>query len=139
MAHRDMDTHTHKFIWYRVYSGDMTSENLLAEFTTIMDFHSNMKNSSMLLSKDTENEELWMHKKRYERTKSSQVGEERSPGQAVVNKLTGYQRKAKESEVMRAAHRMWTPGETSPAGTPTFLTYLTSPNNELPPCTIPFF
>ena len=112
MAHRDMDTHTHthKFIWYRVYSGDMTSEDLLAEFITIMDFHSNMKNSSMLLSKDTENEQLWMHKKRNERTKSSQAGEERSPGQVVVNRLTGYQRKAKESEVTRVAHGTWVLG-----------------------------
>lgn len=68
-----------------------------------------------------------MHKKSYERTKSSQVGEERSPGQVVVNKLTGYKRKARESETARVAHSTWGLGETSSAGTLTFLTHLTFP------------
>lgn len=81
-----------------------------------------------------------MHKKSYERTKSSQVGEERSPGQVVVNKLTGYKRKARESETARVAHSTWGQGETSSAGTLTFLTHLTFPKWWASlPCTIPFF
>ena len=80
----------------------------------------------MLLSEDTENEQLWMHKKRCERTELSQIGEERSPGQMVVNKLTGYQRKVRESEVTKVVHSMWGLWETSSSGTLTFLTRLIS-------------
>ena len=120
-------THTHTYSYGIEFILETTSENLLAEFTsTIMDFHSNMKNTSMLLSEDTENEQLWMRKKRCERTESSQAGEERSPGQVVVNKLTGYQRKVRESEVTKVAHSTWGLGETSSSGTLTFLTHLIS-------------
>lgn len=58
----------------------MTSENLLAAFTTtIMDFHSNTKNSQSCFLRTQKMNSYGCIRKSYERTKSSQVGGERSP------------------------------------------------------------